>query len=318
MTEAINHAAAPDAVKEKCAMGQTMKQLNRQSMRQLAAAFGLISILAIAPAGFAQQSVQGQSKMTSGGSQVVASAHAPNNASSEQDEAQGSAKPGGEGIKVHGHWVLEVKGKDGKTVERREFNNSLVGFGANTSGDQVLAALLTGTATAGDLAVAFISGDTTGVDTSTLCEGNRGATPICFMLIANNSTLATGLNSALQSGLHETVYFSPSVKIVLSGNFTVPAAMGAAGIVSVVQTYAGLCGVPGTNGFMQSISGQINTFQQSSVAPAGCNYTAVTPGGGMPNTPIAMGAFTSTVVGGGLLAVTTGQVITVTVTITFS
>jgi hypothetical protein len=39
----------------------------------------------------------------------------------------------GEGIAVHGHWVIEVKNPDGTLVERREFENALVpGFGAPT------------------------------------------------------------------------------------------------------------------------------------------------------------------------------------------
>ncbi|MBI2860150.1 MAG: hypothetical protein HYX91_01425 [Chloroflexi bacterium] len=34
--------------------------------------------------------------------------------------------PPGEGIKVHGHWTIEVRNPDGTVAERREFDNALV------------------------------------------------------------------------------------------------------------------------------------------------------------------------------------------------
>ncbi len=46
-----------------------------------------------------------------------------------------------EGIKVHGHWVIEVKNRDGSLAARREFENSLITTSLNNGG-QMLAALL--------------------------------------------------------------------------------------------------------------------------------------------------------------------------------
>ena len=54
---------------------------------------------------------------------------------------QTTAKPAGgpqEGIKVHGHWVIEVRNPDGSLVKRHEFNNALSDLG----GKQFLASLL--------------------------------------------------------------------------------------------------------------------------------------------------------------------------------
>ena len=51
-----------------------------------------------------------------------------------------TAKPSGgtqEGIKVHGHWTIEVRNPDGRLVSRHEFENSLF-----ATGDQLLAGLL--------------------------------------------------------------------------------------------------------------------------------------------------------------------------------
>ena len=45
------------------------------------------------------------------------------------------------GIKVHGHWTLEVRDPDGSLVRHVEFENSLVG----STGSYLLAGLLTGT-----------------------------------------------------------------------------------------------------------------------------------------------------------------------------
>jgi hypothetical protein len=298
-------------------MKQTMRiEFNR--MRLLAAACGMITILALAPLSAAQQAAPAATKTVASSTAKTALAAQPAAKPVAEEESAAPNSANQQGIKVHGHWVLQVKNADGTLGERREFDNSLVGFGTNTSGDQVLAAMLSGTATVVDLAIAFISGNTAGVDPSTLCQGNRSVATNCFMLVVNSGTLSVGLYSDIQAGLQEAVYFSPTVKIVLSGNYIVPSGLGTAGSIAMVQTYAGLCGVPGTNGFMKSISGQVNTFQMSTVAPASCNYTAVTPGGTIPDVPIAMGALTSTAVSPAPLAVTSGQIVQVTVTISFS
>lgn len=49
-------------------------------------------------------------------------------------------KPGTEGIKIHGHWVIDVKNADGSIAEHREFENALVPM----QGGSVLAGLLLG------------------------------------------------------------------------------------------------------------------------------------------------------------------------------
>jgi len=42
------------------------------------------------------------------------------------------AKPTAVGIKVHGKWVIEVRSRTGKVLQRRRFENSLTPFGAET------------------------------------------------------------------------------------------------------------------------------------------------------------------------------------------
>lgn len=59
----------------------------------------------------------------------------------EEDESSTPSKPGTEGIKVHGHWILDLKDKDGKVLEHRDFHNAL-----NVSGGDTLAKLISGLA----------------------------------------------------------------------------------------------------------------------------------------------------------------------------
>ena len=60
--------------------------------------------------------------------------------SSTEKEADGR----NEGIKVHGHWVLEIRNRDGSVASRREFENSLA-TGPNNGG-ALLATILAGAA----------------------------------------------------------------------------------------------------------------------------------------------------------------------------
>jgi hypothetical protein len=50
-------------------------------------------------------------------------------------------QPGSEGIKIHGHWIMDVKNPDGSITEHRDFENALIPSGGGT----VLAHLLLGT-----------------------------------------------------------------------------------------------------------------------------------------------------------------------------
>jgi hypothetical protein len=70
---------------------------------------------------------------------------------SESSMAQEKSSRDGshEGIKVHGHWTIEVRNLDGSVATHREFENSL----ASGSGAQALVALLSHTATVGFLQV---------------------------------------------------------------------------------------------------------------------------------------------------------------------
>ena len=326
-----------------------MKQLAMNSMRLVAGACGLFLILATAQVGVAQQRTPKTTNQIVGASEIVAAVpakqlslvtktgqSAPQAAKAEdEEETAAPSKPGSEGIKVHGHWVLQVKNADGTLGERREFNNSLVASGGMMTGDQLLAALLSGNATAGGLAIAFISGPSTNtsLDASSYCDAMSAGAPVggqvrvpaginCYGFYDANSALAncSAIESQLcpgQAGMTAAVSFAPAVNIVLSGNYTVPASLGALGVVNAVQTYAATC-IPSTvtyAGFWR-LTGSSVAFGHSSVAPSGCNSSPLvgqfTVANALTSTNITSGGNPAP------LAVVTGQVITVTVTLSFS
>jgi hypothetical protein len=61
----------------------------------------------------------------------------PSTAAKAEGQPQGGM---GEGIKVHGHWTIDIKNQDGTLASQMEFENSLV----PGSGNQALSALLGG------------------------------------------------------------------------------------------------------------------------------------------------------------------------------
>jgi hypothetical protein len=68
--------------------------------------------------------------------------------------AQAAERPSGprEGVKVHGHWVIEVKNADGSVAQRKEFENELALPGDEPYagvGNRILAALLSRQASVG-------------------------------------------------------------------------------------------------------------------------------------------------------------------------
>jgi hypothetical protein len=259
-----------------------------------------------------------------------------------KDEEQ-PAKAKRHGIRIHGHWVIDVRNPDGKLVEHREFENSLVPAGAMISGDQLLAGLLSGNLTAGDPGIGLVQG-TPGADPSALCNtfltaqlGNSlSPNTTCFGL----TTAASGMASYLANfttGLTSTVTFSPAVKWVLSGNYTAPATLTS---ISAVQTLVATCfptqsfvqesnfgvtGLPSTTSSIQ-FAGTTSTGRGADFASGVCveqnspptfSQASYTAGGTTYFDFLDFTTFTSTKLSTPL-AVSAGQVITVTVTISFT
>ena len=123
------------------------------------------------------------------------------------EQKQAGPEPEGkrEGIKVHGHWVLEIRNANGSLASRHEFENSLAT--ATNTGPVLLSFLLTGQYAAGPWAVYIQLNDLAG---TSLVVAESPA--VCTLL--HNQNPAGGPCS---STLNVSVGATP---VVLSGTTT--------------------------------------------------------------------------------------------------
>jgi len=270
---------------------------------------------------------------------------APTDAAAKQAEIEEQpAKAKHHGIQIHGHWLIDVRNPDGKLVEHRDFENSLATVGTMMSGDQLLAGLLSGNLTAGDPGIGLVQG-TPGADPSAICNTNVPAQIPAVVAPNTNcyglTTAASGMASYLANfttGLTSTVTFSPAVKWVLSGNYTAPATLNS---ISAVQTLIATCftdidtfvqlnnfgadGLPSATSSIQ-FAGTTSVHRGADFPSGACvenrsptafSQASYTAGGTSYFDYLEFTTFTSTNLATPL-AVSAGQVITVTVTISFT
>jgi hypothetical protein len=322
-------------------------------LRLLAGACGLVTLLALASAAVAQQAPQAQGGKSSFAAQAIPEPANPSaSPASKKGLAANPAKPSEvetavpntpnkQGIKVHGHWLLVVKNPDGSVSDHREFENDLVAPSPNAnadgflSGNQLLGLLLSGSGVPGDPAVVFVSAPSgkTLNPPPTYYDCAAPAQATCDAVYTNNSGLIYGLEiqgvshfATASQGLTSTVNLSPAINWVLNGNFQVQAASSHS--MSYVLTMIPLCvtgsitSPPADYSYLASntIGGWENAGAGAfsggtgQLAPNACNWTTISGSGVFP----ALAQFTYTAIPGGPLITVTGQVITVTVTVSFS
>jgi hypothetical protein len=202
-----------------------------------------------------------------------------------------SGKPNREGIGVHGHWVIDVRNSDGKLVTHREFENSLTKSGAD-----LLVGLLNGNFTPGDWMI--LLGPNNNVSP---CGGGSN-----YCAIVKSLTTFLGSSNCTQSQyvcaptLTSTAYFGPifgdAASFTLAGSFTATST----GALEMVQTSVGACANVASSGAGPTTS--------ATISPNSC-VTSTTNNWSL--------ALTSTTVAPAV-AVAAGQLVQVTVTITFS
>jgi hypothetical protein len=180
-----------------------------------------------------------------------------------------------QGIKVHGHWIIDVRNPDGTLAEHRDFENSLVG------GNDILG-FLYGAEVPSDFAV-YLGSSTPPCNVSSgyYCD-----------LVHNLSVLPASARCGYDycvTGLTVTPQFGQTPALVLAGNMTATQA----GSITTVGTFVGICGSPTTT---------LTTTSASSCAAGNNGY--------------GYGALTQTSIT--TVAITSGQIIQVSVTITFS
>jgi hypothetical protein len=291
---------------------------------------GVLLTLCAAQAGLAQQSVPQKPGATAIAAAVppaathAASASEAAAATQQESEEKGSAAsgtPGGFGIKVHGHWKFVVHNPDGSLVSTKEFENSLI---TPASGDFLIASALLGQSVPTDWAIVLcpVAGTgwaappyTTGrMLAGTFCPGTNspiGVLVPSFTTIAgaifsysnfcnpgniiNSAVCVTGMTQALTGGTTS----NPGYSITLSGNFTATTGV----TINSVGTYTGYCPILGGQQFSPTSASVCAT----TVVPRfAINQTATSP---------SMLVFTGT---NQTQILSAGQILTITVTISFS
>jgi hypothetical protein len=200
-----------------------------------------------------------------------------------------------QGLKVHGHWEINVNNSDGTRAQHHEFENSLdTGSGAGG----VLSGLLGGQFSMGNFMVAL------GYSGNGPCQGSVAFPGWCAMVTTPNTHPAIDYCTAyvcsgtLTETFNSGTNYAGPYSFVLSGSFTA----NSAGTISSVYTIFGACAniAFGGNG----------PTTASTISPATC----ATEGAGYTNDWV--GPLTDATISN--VAVANGQLVQVIVTITFS
>jgi hypothetical protein len=136
--------------------------------------------------------------------------------SPEASENEPSGAPGG-GIKVHGHWIIDLRNPDGTLAAHREFENSLLPSGASALVSNLARAIVTGTW------VIQLQG--------TVCSGSYCA------IYENLDTNASGPQVFKPLTVEAPTSGPYSGNLVLFGSFVAPTS----GTVTAVTTYVNTC-----------------------------------------------------------------------------
>jgi hypothetical protein len=235
------------------------------------AALAFLALTTMVPA-FAQQA-------TKAGDRPVRSIVEP-----EEKEVRQLPQPSvGTGITVHGHWVLDLRDKDGTLIEHRDFHNSLT-----SSGALFLPAILGGRAIGVGMGVFALGGS----DRYQLYPSNVNlfASQCQSLTVANTTVICIpGLSASYAAS-------SSTPNVTLSGQLTAAHAES----IGLVGTLLGLCANIGVDAPV-GITGTACAASANAAPGSGSGVLEFTSAG--LTTPLSM---------------TAGQVLTISVTISFS
>ncbi len=184
----------------------------------------------------------------------------------KQDQKPTEQKPDGpgrggkgEGIKVHGHWVFEIRNPDGSLASRHEFENSLAT--ATNSGPTLLSGVLTGQLAAGPWAVYVQFNDLHGTSlvlaespaVCTLLQNQNPAAELCSSslnvsfgatpLVLQGTTLAAPFTGSLVQ-VGSLMYYCPgTLSSVSCESAAIPALTNGAPTAGLLFTTAALSGI---------------------------------------------------------------------------
>ncbi len=300
-----------------------IRKRNSQYKSSLAGACSVLLTLCASQSGFAQQSSPLQPAKA--GAAMIAPGARPSaiepliaHAESEENQAAASSAPGNNGIKIHGHWKFVVHDSDGKLVSTRDFENSLI---TPVEGDFTLTFLLSGYAVSADWAIvlcpqagSFLTNNGTGFTKNVVCTSGS-PTPIAVLLPSPTGPLGSLLataslcGSACVGGLKEQLNNNLSggtipLSFSLIGSYTASQSV----TINAVETLNAICGDFLSPGTLANISPQTCSTLNAANFASG-------------NSILELEQFTGTVLNTAqnpAQSLSTGQVLTVTVTISFS
>jgi len=262
----------------------------------LVAALGIVVSLTAAgqaalPAGALAGGAGGTHVATGSGSALSSQPGASISTSAVSDESGRKPSSGlNQGIKMHGHWTIDIKNPDGTLAQHHEFENSI-----QYDGENYLIGLMSGYGAAGAWDISFSS--VGAVASTSPC--NTGAYPYCAIVYSTTTqpgafvcngfyTCATGLTITPTFGVGPTLTLAGAIAATQAGS------------IGFVTTNMSACGgAPGSNGYPTAIS---------TVTPAQC-YASTTSSFG--------GTATSTTLSSPI-SVAKGQIIQVTVVFSLS
>jgi len=286
---------------------------NSQIQSSLAGVCSVLLVLFAGQPGLAQQSAptnpaatidSSSTATTASTSRLPATRPLAGQAAAAENETTAPAKAGGEGIKIHGHWKFVVHDPDGKLVSSRDFENSLVTQGG---GDFVLSMLLAGQGVAADFAIALCPQAGT-IGPFSVCT-QASPNPVAVLVPSSNGLIESLLaannlcGGGCVSGLNKQVtgHFGAPFGIMLSGSYTSTQNVS----INAVQTVMGFCTLNATTPSLLNISPQtcdtLNDPTNTSSGNAILDFSPFT--GTSLSTPQIL---------------STGQILTVTVTLSFS
>lgn len=223
-----------------------MSKNSRSNIASVLARILLALVFVFGQTAWAGQNQNAKDKLGSSGSskQQQAKANLPTGTAAkaepeeEAPKAQSSSaeenSPSGshEGIKVHGHWTIEVRNPDGTLVTHREFENSLVGPSFN-----LLPQILSRTLTVGFWAV-LLDGTGGGPCSSAGCEVSEAGSPLFSGYVSSNNLQVSTAGIPPNGNVLRT-------QLVFAGTATALASS-AVNQVQTVLTYCANTIAPGT------------------------------------------------------------------------
>jgi hypothetical protein len=202
-----------------------------------------------------------------------------------------TATPSGgnhEGVKMHGHWVIDVKNPDGTIAQHRDFENTITGYG-----QELLAGLMSGYIVPSDYAI-FLAPAVNGNVPCAVPQGFQGCVIVRSLTTLPASAICPYYTCFTGLTLTPTLIDNASTgsAIVLAGTFTATQA----GTIDGVTLEYGTC--PANISSVTALT---------TISPSTCSTT---PGSG--------GYRPLSSAGVSLVNVVQSQIVQVTVTITFS